>query len=148
MSRKKPKSKNSESPNIRGTYYLSRAGVQTEEIRSLILRRRLQLLVHSHIYYDLNYNLVTDETWGRWAQELVKLQREYPLIADRVDYSEAFKDFDGSTGFDLPYRQPEIMSKAKWLVDHHKEEDHDKPPARHPANRANSRADVIRVQFP
>lgn len=101
---------------IRGSYYLSLVGAEADEIRSLIQRRRLQILVHSCIYYDFDNNLVSDKTWERWAQELVKLQRGYPRVAERVDYHEAFKDFDGSTGFDLPHRNPEITRKAQQLL--------------------------------
>ena len=38
-----------------------------EEIKSLIQRRRLQLLVHSAIYYAYNESIVTDEHWKNWA---------------------------------------------------------------------------------
>lgn len=135
------------SPRIRGTHYLTQAGVEADEIRSLILRRRLQLLVHSYIYYDLNHNLISDDTWSGWAKELVQLQKDYPKVASRVDYHEAFIGFDGSTGFDLPYRQPEIMNKANWLVENHKEVT-DEPTIRHPVGGANPGADVIRLTFP
>ena len=90
-------------PKIRGTHNLTQVGVETDEIRSLILRRRLQILVHSCIYYELDSNLVSDRTWSTWAQELVKLQKKYPGIAKRVDYAQEFQDFDGSTGFNLPF---------------------------------------------
>ena len=135
------------SPRIRGTYHLTQAGVEVDEVRSLILRRRLQLLVHSCIYYDMNENLISDSTWSGWAKELVQLQEQYPDIARRVDYHEGFIGFDGSTGFDLPYRQPEIMNKAQWLVDHYKEVTHE-PTTRHSVGRADSRPDVVRIHFP
>lgn len=148
MSRKKRKSRGGiPRPRIRGTHHLTQIGVEVDEIRSLILRRRLQLLVHSYIYYDLNENLISDDTWSRWARELVQLQAKYPNIARRVDYHEGFIGFDGSTGFDLPYRQPEITGKAQWLVNHFKEAKNE-PTARHPVNRADSRPDVIRIRFP
>ena len=147
MSRKKRKSRGGiPRPRIRGTHHLTQAGVEVDEIRSLILRRRLQLLVHSYIYYDLNNNLISDDTWSGWAKELVQLQKDYPKIASRVDYHGAFVEFDGSTGFDLPYRQPEIMNKANWLVENHKEVT-DEPTVRHPVGGANPGADVIRLAF-
>lgn len=101
---------------IRGTYYLSKAGYEVTEVRALILRRRLQILVHSCIYYHYNGSIVSDYQWQEWANELVALQKEYPLIASRVDYHKAFENFDGTTGFDLPLRRPEIIRKAKWLL--------------------------------
>ena len=112
-----PKKKKSvQAPRIRGTYYLTQAGVEADEVRSLILRRRLQVLVHSCIYYELNENIVADSTWSAWAEELTELQKKYPKIADRVDYAKEFKGFDGSTGFHLPTRNPEIMAKARYLL--------------------------------
>ena len=48
-----------------------------EEIKSLIQRRRLQLLVHSAIYYAYNESIVTDEQWKNWALELERLQADY-----------------------------------------------------------------------
>ena len=85
-------------------------------IARLIQRRRLQVLVHSCIYYELNENIVSDSTWSRWATELVELQNKYPEIASRVCYAEAFKDFDASTGAFLPLRGSWVMSKALYLL--------------------------------
>ena len=110
MSKKKRKA--IQAPRIRGTYHLTQAGVEADGVRSLILRRRLQILVHSCIYYELNDNIIPDSTWSAWAEELAKLQKQYPKIAERVDYAKEFKDFDGSTGFNLPTRNPEVMSVA------------------------------------
>lgn len=105
---------------IKGTYHLSKAGFETTEVRDLILRRRLQVLVHSCIYYHFNSSLVTDAQWQEWANELVTLQREYPSIAKRVDYHKWFKNFDGTTGFDLPITRSEIVRKARWLLSEHR----------------------------
>lgn len=43
-----------------------------ESVRELIQRRRLQLLIHSCIYYEYNESLVTDEQWKNWAVEFRK----------------------------------------------------------------------------
>lgn len=131
---------------IRGTYYLSRAGVEAEKVRTLILRRRLQILVHSCIYYVYNDNIVSDSIWSQWARELAELQKKYPSIASRVDYAEEFKEFDGSTGYYLPTRNPEIMSKAQYLLKLHKEDKHGY--AGHQTHRAKSGSDVIRIKIP
>ena len=40
-------------PFIRGTHYLTEAGVETTEVRAKILQRRLQVLVHSALYYGM-----------------------------------------------------------------------------------------------
>ena len=49
-----------------------------EAISAKIKQRRLQMLVHSYIYYELNDNIISDETWARWDQEMVEMQDEYP----------------------------------------------------------------------
>lgn len=135
-----------QAPRIRGTYYLTLVGAEADEIRSLILRRRLQILVHSCIYYEFNDNIISDNTWSVWAEELVRLQKQYPQIAERVDYAKEFKDFDGSTGFNLPTRNPEVMSKARYLLKLHKEDKHGY--AGHQAHRAKPGSDVIRIKIP
>lgn len=101
---------------ILGTYKFSQIkGVRLSKVRSLILRRRLQILVHSCLYYRLDTSLIPDKLWQTWSQELVELQNKYPQIAERVQYHKAFKDFDGNTGYHLPITNPEIMEKALQL---------------------------------
>lgn len=85
-------------------------------IASLIQRRRLQMLVHSCIYYDLDGNLITDKQFDDWGRELVKLQEDYPDIAKRICYAEAFKDWDASTGAFLPLKDEWVVRKAKQLL--------------------------------
>ena len=80
-----------------------------------IQQRRLQLLVHSCLYYELNQSIVPDVVWDKWAKELVQLQMDYPKIAKEVIWADAFEGFDGSTGFDLPIRDEWVMNKAKQL---------------------------------
>lgn len=101
---------------IKGTHYLTKAGFETTGARDLILRRRLQVLVHSCLYYYFDHSLVSDRQWQSWANELVSLQMKYPSISKRVDYHEAFEGFDGTTGFDLPITNPEIIRKAQQLL--------------------------------
>lgn len=72
------------------------------EVAELILRRRMQMLVHSYIYYKMDMNLISDREFDMWGKELVRLQADYPEIASQVEYAEAFKDWDASTGFHLP----------------------------------------------
>lgn len=86
------------------------------EIAELIQRRRLQILVHSCIYYAYNENLVTDNTWTQWAIELEELQTQHPEIANEVRWADAFKDFDHSTGYSLPFEEIGIRSKAIQLL--------------------------------
>jgi len=85
------------------------------EIGKLIKRRRLQVLVHSCIYYELDDQIVEDCVFDDWAKELESLMKDYPNeYSDRFDY--AFDEWDSSSGYDLPHRDPWIYSKAKQLV--------------------------------
>lgn len=60
--------------------------------------------------------MVSDYEFDRWCRRLVELQEKYPEIAEQCDYHEAFKDFDGSTGYDLPIGTPDIVSKARYVI--------------------------------
>lgn len=93
------------------------SSMDRKQIKELISRRRRQILVHSVIYYRLNENLVDDATWAKWAIELENLQKEYPFIASECPYAEAFKDFDHSTGMNLPLDDPWAVNRARYLVD-------------------------------
>lgn len=101
---------------MRDTWHLTKLGLRTTEVRQLIQRRRLQLLVHSYLYYHLDTPLIQDYQWDQWAQELVELQAKYPKISSKVCYAKEFKDFEGSTGYDLPYIYPEVRQKAEKLL--------------------------------
>lgn len=48
------------------------------KVAELIQRRRLQMLVHSYIYYELDTNIIDDSTWSKWAVELRDLQKKLP----------------------------------------------------------------------
>ena len=85
-------------------------------IAAKIQQRRYQMLVHSLLYYELDISLVSDDKWAKWALELVALQKENPDVAKTVIFAEAFKDFDGSTGFDLPYRDAQLVHIARRLL--------------------------------
>ena len=85
-------------------------------IKALILRRRLQVWVHSMIYYNLNANIVSDAVWSRWAEDLECLQTMYPELAAQVEYADVFEGFDHSTGANLPTDNERINSKAAYLL--------------------------------
>lgn len=85
-------------------------------IAQLIQRRRLQILVHSCLYYELDKSIITDTQFDTWGKELVELQAKYPNIADRICYHEAFKDWEGNTGAFLPYKDPWVLNKAYYLL--------------------------------
>lgn len=83
-----------------------------KDVAELLNRRRRQILVHSIIYYKMDDNLISDSTWSAWATELEELQKKYPDIAAKVPYAEEFKDFDHSTGMNLPLDDPDAVLKG------------------------------------
>ena len=85
-------------------------------IAEKIQQRRLQILVHSYLYYQVDTNIVDDNTWATWGKELVSLQEQYPEIAKRVIYHKEFANFDPSTGQGLPYNDKRIVRIAKRLM--------------------------------
>ena len=91
---------------------------QGEELKiaEKIQQRRLQMLIHSCIYYEMDRNIITDKKWDEWARELKKLQEDYPDISRQVMYYAEFKDWDASTGAFLPLKDEWVVKKAKWLI--------------------------------
>ena len=89
-------------------------------IAAKIQQRRYQILVHSFLYYELDVSLVTDYKWAEWGRELVALQNAHPDIASRVIFAEAFKSFDASSGFNLPYRDAQVVNIAYRLLNREK----------------------------
>lgn len=62
-----------------------------------------KIILNSIIYYELDYNLISDREYDEMCKQLVKLHTEYGDISD-TEYGYVYYDFDGSTGFDLYYR--------------------------------------------
>lgn len=85
-------------------------------IRAKMEQRRRQILVHSIIYYVMNDNIISDATWSKWAAELEALQRKYPDIARTSVYADAFSQFNGSTGCNLPLDDEWGNNKARQLL--------------------------------
>lgn len=87
-----------------------------DPVAAKIQQRRYQILVHSLLYYELDINLVPDSQWAAWAKELAELQAAHPDTSSRVIFAEAFKGFDGSTGYHLPYRDEQVVNIAYRLL--------------------------------
>ena len=83
------------------------------EIISQIIKRRRQLLIHSYLYYRIDTQLISDEQWQYWADELVKLQAQHPESVGF--YDEAFRDWDASTGYHLP-QDEYVAGKAMYIL--------------------------------
>lgn len=89
----------------------------TEETAAeFIHRRRLQIVIHSCIYYRFDENLISDHQWATWAKELVKAQELFPKVAEKQLWTNEFADFDGSTGYHLPINEAGVVKRASKLL--------------------------------
>ncbi len=77
-----------------------------------IRQRRIQMLVHSYLYYEMDENVIDDHKWQVWADELVELQKQKATIGF---YDEAFADWTGASGAFLPF-DPWVKERAKKLL--------------------------------
>lgn len=91
-----------------------------QTIQEQIQQRRLQILVHSYLYYQLNESIISDHTFDRWCKELVYLTEQYPEEASNVIYHKEFEHFDGSSGYDLPYTLPDVQHAGNQILKYHK----------------------------
>lgn len=87
-----------------------------DEIRAYITQLRAQMLVHSHLYYEMGESVLTDSEFDARARKLAELQREYPDIARECKWHEYFADWDGTTGYKLPLDMPWIRACAIGLL--------------------------------
>lgn len=72
------------------------------------------VLVHSMLYYDMDTNVISDKKFDRAAWLLAdKIQKFGPKKIASTQYGYVFKDFDGSTGFDLIDR---LTSQDRKLI--------------------------------
>lgn len=86
------------------------------DIAELINRRQQQILVRSCIYYELNDNVIPDSLFDRWRKELVELREKYPDKFKQAPRGDLFNGWGGTSGFDLPYRHPNIYNRAAHLL--------------------------------
>lgn len=90
-------------------------------VRSKMTALERWILVHSIIYYRLSESIVSDHEYDSNEHQLMKLITKYPKQFKKTKYYEAFKDFDGNTGFDLFSKlsgedQLDIRNTAEYVV--------------------------------
>ena len=93
-----------------------------DELKSEILRRRKQILVHSCLYYQFNTNLIEDWQYDKIARRLAELQITYPEISNNLGYHDKeFKGFGEDhcySGFNLPRSSPEVVAAARAVAEY------------------------------
>lgn len=78
----------------------------------------MQMIVHSYLYYVMDTHIVDDDTWQRWANELVLLQSRWQELAmtKKINfYDDVFADWNGSTGMHLP-KEDWIKKRCEKLL--------------------------------
>ena len=90
--------------------------MKPDEIKSKIRQRRSQMLVHSRIYYVLDENIVSDDTWQKWANELRDLQEQYPEYCKINFYDREFSTWNGDSGAFLPLNDPYVVNKTQQVI--------------------------------
>jgi len=88
-----------------------------QNIKEKMQQRMRQVLVHSCIYYEYDTNIVDDYTYDKWGKELIELIKEYPQYLGELEFGNYFKEYvEMPSGFNLPYRHPDILRKAQYLL--------------------------------
>ena len=98
-----------------GNFLTQSTEEQKIQIQSKIRQRRSQMLVHSYIYYVLNDNMVSDDKWQQWANELCEIQNKYPQYCTINFFDKHFKDWTGDTGAMLPLKDPYVVHKSMQI---------------------------------
>lgn len=94
--------------------------VNSEQIKELIKRRRNQILVHSYIYFRLFDNIISNETFDKWSNELIDMQTKYPDLSAEVELYDIFESFTsiGCSSM-LPLDDEKLANRAQQLLRSH-----------------------------
>ena len=97
----------------RTTLFDSIESKYVQPVKERIKQLRLNMLIHSYLYYHLDSPIISDDAWQRRADELAHLQDKHPRYIGC--YDNEFKDWTGSTGYFLPV-DLWVISKATYLL--------------------------------
>lgn len=89
-----------------------------------IRQRRMQMIVHSYIYYVMDTHIIDDDKWQKWADELTSLQKMWNDLGmtKKIDfYDEVFADWNGATGMHLP-KDDWVKRRCQKLLAYHETE--------------------------
>jgi hypothetical protein len=66
----------------------------------------------------MNTNIVSDDLWQQWANELEQIQKSNPKCCKISYYDKEFADWDGTTGNHLP-KTIIVEQKAKQVLSYY-----------------------------
>lgn len=90
-----------------------------QTILEKINQRERQLTVHCCLYYAMNTNIISDDTYDKFSFELADLIKKYSNDFKKSVYYKDFLEFNPSTGLGIKYRKPEIIKVAYHLKQCH-----------------------------
>lgn len=79
-----------------------------------------QILIHSIMYYRLGESIWSDKRYDGKAKELQSLIVNCPEDFEKSILYDDFKEFDWTTGMNLPLWNDTYTKKAVWLLEYHK----------------------------
>jgi NAD-dependent DNA ligase len=84
-----------------------------------------RVIVHSYIYYECDYTIISDKDYDALTKKLVEYKSNYPELWKNSEYYKQFgDDYNGATGFtlyhDLDDHQKEIIRAiARYGMKHY-----------------------------
>ena len=81
-------------------------------VEEVVKRLRYNLMIHSYLYYKIDKPIISDVLFDDMSKRLVELQKTTQKIGF---YDDVFQDWDGSTGYHLPFDE-RIMNKSFMLL--------------------------------
>jgi hypothetical protein len=86
-------------------------------IEERIHHLRRIVLIHSILYYRFDESVISDYQFDSWSRELAALQQNNKDASERVIYyREAYREFDGSSGYFLPLYDKRATNRAIRLL--------------------------------
>ena len=87
-----------------------------QTILEKINQRERQLLVNCCLYYGMNENIISDDKYDLFSFDLADLIKKHPDDFKKSVYHYEFRNFDPSTGFNLPLFDPWGECTAIYLL--------------------------------
>lgn len=88
-----------------------------QTIKERILQRRHQYLIHSYLYYEMDFSIISDDKFKSFCDELIELQIHHPVLCESIPYHDICNRLDSAytspTIYDPQFEYPNnIISRA------------------------------------
>lgn len=95
--------------------------LDSQTVDEHIQQLQQQIIIHSIIYYTLDANIWSDNHFDGKCKELVQFMNNYPEEFCQSKFYKEFKDFTGSTGYNLADNE-KLYGVAVQLLAYHEDE--------------------------